>query len=294
MTQQKTPGQRFRQAVLSEKPLQIVGTINAYCARMAKLSGHRAIYLSGAGVANASLGLPDLGMTDLHDVLIDAARITDNVDLPLLVDIDTGWGSTLNIARTIRQMIKASVAAVHIEDQVSEKRCGHRLGKQLVSVDVMKDRIKAAVDARTDPHFVIMARTDAIQGEGINGALDRVAQYIEVGADMLFIEAVTELTHYRLFTQNQPVPVMANITEFGVTPLFTLAQLQSVEVSMVLYPLSAFRAMNQAASNVYQTLRQQGTQREILHSMQTRAALYENLDYEDYEKKMLNLKKMDI
>ncbi len=281
MTAQKTPGQRFRQAVLSSKePLQIVGTINAYCARMAKLAGHRAIYLSGAGVSNASLGLPDLGMTALHDVLIDAARITDNVDLPLLVDIDTGWGSALNIARTVTQMIKAGVAAVHIEDQVSEKRCGHRPGKQLVSAAAMKDRIKAAVDAKTDPHFVIMARTDAIQGEGINGALDRVAQYIEAGADMLFIEAVTELTDYRLFTQNQPVPVMANITEFGVTPLFTLAQLQSVNVSMALYPLSAFRAMNQAASNVYQTLHEKGTQRGILHTMQTREELYQNLGYE--------------
>ena len=285
-TQKSSPGECFRIAVREENPLQIVGTVNAYCAKMAERVGYRALYLSGAGVANASLGLPDLGITNLHDVLCDAQRITDATHLPLLVDIDTGWGSALNIARAIRHMIKAGVAAVHIEDQVAAKRCGHRPGKQIVSRQEMIDRIKAAVDARTDKDFVLMARTDAIQAEGLNAAIDRAACYVEAGADMLFIEAVTELAHYRQFTQTISVPILANITEFGVTPLFTLEELKSVGVAMALYPLSAFRVMNQAAWELYAVLREQGTQKERLPNMQTRKTLYENLDYDDYEKKL--------
>lgn len=286
MTEKITAGKCFKIAVNKEKPLQIVGTINAYCARMAENIGYRALYLSGAGVANASFGLPDLAITSLNDVLEDARRITDTTDLPLLVDIDTGWGSELNIARTIHQMIKAGVAAVHIEDQVSAKRCGHRPGKQLISGPEMVDRIEAAVDARSDDEFVIMARTDAMQSEGLTATIDRAAQYVEAGADMLFIEAVTELAQYQKITHEIRVPVMANITEFGVTPLFTLDELRSAGVSIALYPLSAFRAMNQAASEVYQTLRKDGTQKTLLDKMQTREILYKNLDYYTYEKKI--------
>lgn len=286
MTEKTTPGKRFRNAVSKEKPLQVVGTINAYCARMAERAGYRALYLSGAGVANASLGLPDLGVTSLNDVLEDARRITDSTNLPLLVDIDTGWGSGLNIARTIQQMIKAGVAAVHIEDQVSAKRCGHRSGKELVSAHEMIERIKAATDARCDESFIIMARTDAIQAEGLTGAIDRAVQYVEAGADMLFVEAVTELEQYQKFSREIRVPIMANITEFGLTPLFTLDELRSVGVSIALYPLSAFRAMNQAASEVYKILRKEGTQKNLIDKMQTRDTLYENLDYYAFEEKL--------
>jgi methylisocitrate lyase len=286
MLNQNTPGKRFRIAINKEKPLQVVGVINAYCARMAEHAGYRALYLSGAGVANASLGLPDLGMTSLNDVLEDARRILDITSLPLLVDIDTGWGSALNIARTIAQMNKAGVAAVHIEDQVSAKRCGHRPGKQLVSTAAMTDRIKAAVDAKQDENFIIMARTDAIASEGLTAALDRAQAYVEAGADMLFIEAVTELAHYQKFAHEIPVPMLANMTEFGATPLFTVAELRSVGVSMALYPLSAFRIMNQAAEMLYQTLRNDGTQQTLLDKMQTRETLYEYLNYYAYEKKI--------
>jgi len=286
MPQDNTPGKKFRTAVSKEKPLQVVGTINAYCARMAEHAGYKAIYLSGAGVANASLGLPDLALTSLNDVLEDARRITDVTPLPLLVDIDTGWGSSLNIARTIRQMSKAGVAAVHIEDQSFNKRCGHRPGKQLVSPTEMVDRIKAAVDARTDKHFVIMARTDALQAEGLAASIDRAALYVEAGADMIFMEAVTELEQYKTITQQIHVPVLANITEFGVTPLFTVEELRKVGVSLVLYPLSAFRAMNHAAWQVYETLRLDGTQASLIDQMQTREELYRNLDYHVYEKQL--------
>lgn len=286
MTELSTPGKRFRIAVHKEKPLQIVGTINAYCARMAEHAGYKAIYLSGAGVANASLGLPDLGMTSLNDVLEDARRITDATPLPLLVDIDTGWGSELNVARTIRQMIKAGVGAVHMEDQISAKRCGHRPGKQLISAEKMGDKIRAAVDARTDENFVIMARTDALASEGLEGVMDRAAQYIDAGADMLFIEAVTALEQYQKISHACHVPILANLTEFGLTPLFTLDELREVGVSMALYPLSAFRAMNQAAWELYETLRKQGTQKNLIKKMQTREVLYEHLDYQAYEQKL--------
>jgi len=269
----------LNQALSEEKPLQIIGTINAYTALVAKQCGFRAIYLSGAGVANASYGLPDLGITTLNDVLEDVRRITSVVDLPLLVDIDTGWGSAFNIARTIREMIKAGAAGVHLEDQIQAKRCGHRPGKIIVLNIEMCDRIKVAVDARTDPSFTIMARTDALATEGLSATLDRIYSYIEAGADMIFFEGVRELSQYQALTQNCPVPVLANITEFGETPLFTKEELAIVGVSMVLYPLSAFRAMNAAAKHVYQTIRKNGSQKEILDEMQTREELYKVLDY---------------
>lgn len=284
-----TPGKLFRIAVNKEKPLQIVGAINAYCAIMATRAGFKALYLSGAGVANASYGLPDLGMTNLDNVLEDARRITSVTDLPLLVDIDTGWGSVFNIARTVREMIRAQVGAVHIEDQIVSKRCGHRPNKQIVSVREMCDRIKAAVDAKTDPDFVIMARTDALQVEGMNAAIDRAAQYVEAGADMIFPEAMVELEQYRQFVREVKVPVLANITEFGKTPLFTTEELRSVGVSMALYPLSAFRAMNAAANKLYSTLRKDGTQKNMLANMQTREELYDFLDYYAYENKLDNV-----
>lgn len=284
ISQKESPGKRFRQAVAIEQPLQVVGVINAYTAIMAQHVGYRALYLSGAGVANASYGLPDLGMTNLADVLIDVQRITSVTDLPLLVDIDTGWGHAFNIARTIKQMIKAGVAAIHIEDQVQAKRCGHRPGKALVPIGEMVARIKTAVDARTDADFVIMARTDALAAEGIERALERACAYVEAGADMLFAEAITELEEYRLFVEATKVPVLANITEFGKTPLFTLTELASVGVSIALYPLSAFRAMNAAALLTLQTIRQQGTQKKLLDVMQTREELYEMLNYHSYEK----------
>ncbi len=281
-----TPGARFRTAVALERPLQIVGTVNAYSALLAERAGFRALYLSGAGVANASLGLPDLGITHLEDVLIDARRITGRVDLPLLVDIDTGWGHAFNIARAIRELARAGVAAVHLEDQVAAKRCGHRPGKELVSAGEMADRITAAVDARPDPDFVIMARTDAAANEGLEAAIARAQIYLNAGADMIFAEALTSLEQYREFTAAVPVPVLANITEFGQTPLFTVEELRSAGVAMVLYPLSAFRAMSAAARNVYETLRQDGTQQAEIKSMQTRTELYDVLDYHAYEQKL--------
>ncbi|HEV2577659.1 MAG TPA: methylisocitrate lyase [Acidobacteriaceae bacterium] len=281
-----TAGTRLREAVSAEHPLQIVGAINAYHARMAERTGYRAVYLSGGGVAAGSLGMPDLGISTLDDVLIDVRRITDVCSLPLLVDADTGFGGAFNIARTIRSLTKAGAAGCHIEDQVQAKRCGHRPGKQIVSSDEMVDRIKAAVDARTDPSFVIMARTDALASEGLQAALDRAAACIEAGADMIFPEAVRELDHYRAFGERTRVPILANLTEFGATPLFTLDELRSVNVGLALYPLSAFRAANAAALRVYETIRRDGTQRAAVDTMQTRADLYDFLDYHSYEQKL--------
>ncbi|HEM0317251.1 TPA: methylisocitrate lyase, partial [Legionella pneumophila] len=276
-------GKKLREALMKEKPLQVVGTINAYAALQAKRAGFHAIYLSGAGVANASYGLPDLGITTLNDVLEDVRRIMSAVDLPLLVDIDTGWGGAFSIARTIKEMIKAGAAAVHIEDQVQAKRCGHRPGKALVEKEEMIDRIKAAVDAKTDPDFVIMARTDALANEGLNKALERISAYIEAGADMIFFEGVRKLEEYQALTEQCNVPVLANITEFGVTPLFTLEELKEVGISLALYPLSAFRAMSAAAEKVYDTIRKNGSQKDILEEMQTREELYQVLNYHFYE-----------
>jgi len=279
-------GARFRAAVAQERPLQVVGTINAYSALLAQRSGFRALYLSGAGVANASFGLPDLGMTTLTDVCEDTRRITSVTDLPLLVDADTGFGPAHMIARTTKELIRAGAAAMHLEDQVQAKRCGHRPGKELVSTGEMVDRIKAAVDARIDDKFVIMARTDAHASEGAQAALDRAVAYVAAGADMIFAEALHTLDEYRAFTQAIRVPVLANITEFGKTPLFTVEDLQGVGVGLVLYPLSAFRAMSAAAMNVYQTIRQEGTQVTVTDQMQTRVDLYEVLRYHEYEGKL--------
>ncbi|MCX8019087.1 MAG: methylisocitrate lyase [Chitinophagaceae bacterium] len=285
-----SPGFRFRQAMKKEKPLQVVGAINANHALLAVQSGFRAIYLSGGGVAAGSLGIPDLGITTLDDVLTDVNRITNVTDVPLLVDVDTGFGpSAFNIARTVKSLIKAGAAAIHIEDQVGAKRCGHRPGKELVSTEEMVDRIKAAVDARTDPHFVIGARTDAIANEGLPRAIERALAYKEAGADFIFAEAVTELHQYKTFAQKVKLPILANITEFGLTPLFTVDELRKSGVSIVLYPLSAFRAANKAALNVYQHIRKDGTQKKVIHTMQTRAELYESIGYYDYEKKLDNL-----
>ena len=281
-----TPGERFREAARTEKPLQVIGAINAYTARMAAATGFRALYLSGGGVAANSLGMPDLGISTMEDVLTDVRRITDVVDLPLLVDIDTGWGGAFNIARTIRSMIKAGAGAVHLEDQVGAKRCGHRPGKEVVSSEEMVDRIKAAVDARTDASFVLMARTDALANEGLSAALDRAAAYVEAGADMIFAEAVTELTQYTEFKRRVQVPILANITEFGQSPLFTKAELADAGVDIVLYCCSAYRAMNAAALKVYETIRTEGTQRGVVEDMQTRADLYRFLDYHAYEEKL--------
>jgi methylisocitrate lyase len=281
-----TPGARFRAALAAERPLQIAGTINAYSALLAQRAGFRAIYLSGAGVANASLGLPDLGMTTLDDVLVDARRITSRVDLPLLVDIDTGWGHAFNIARAIRELSRAGVAAVHIEDQVAAKRCGHRPGKELVSADEMCDRIRAAVDAKLDPEFVVMARTDAAANEGVPAAIARAQAYVAAGADAIFAEALMTLEDYRQFTAAVKVPVLANITEFGKTPLFTVEELRQAGIAMALYPLSAFRAMSGAATAVYGALRRDGTQKAMVEKLQTRAELYEVLGYEAYERKL--------
>ena len=286
MTLSASAGTRFREAVAAEQPLQVVGAINAYTARMAEATGYRSLYLSGGGVAANSLGMPDLGISTLEDVLIDVRRITDVSTLPLLVDIDTGWGGAFNIARTIRSMIKAGAGAVHIEDQVSTKRCGHRPGKEVVAVDEMVDRVKAAVDARTDPGFVIMARTDSLAIEGLQAAIDRACAYVEAGADMIFPEAMTELPMYRQFKQAVKVPILANITEFGQTPLFTTAELASVGVDIVLYCCSAYRAMNAAALEVYQTIRAEGTQKNLISRMQTRADLYQYLGYHAYEDKL--------
>jgi methylisocitrate lyase len=279
-------GNRFRLAVAEEKPLQIVGTINAITALLAKKAGFHAIYLSGAGVANASLGLPDLGITTLNDLLEDARRITNVTHIPLLVDIDTGFGGAFNIARTIRQMINADVAAVHMEDQVANKRCGHRPGKQLVKKEEMVDRIKAAVDARTQPDFVIMARSDALATEGLEACIERFQAYVAAGADMLFFEGVQTLEQYAALAKHCKVPILANMTEFGVTPLFTTEELHQSGVDMVLYPLSAFRAMNKAAMHVYETIRKEGTQQSLIQEMQTRNELYDLLNYHSYEAKL--------
>jgi len=283
-------GATFRAAMTEEKPLQCVGAICAYHARMAERSGYKSIYLSGGGVAAGSLGVPDLGISGMDDVLTDVRRITDVCSLPLLVDVDTGFGaSAFNIARTVKSLIKYGAAAMHIEDQVGAKRCGHRPGKELVSTGEMVDRIKAAVDARTDPGFVVMARTDALAVEGLQAAIDRAVACVEAGADAIFPEAMTELAMYRKFAAAVKVPVLANITEFGSTPLFTLDELRSADVSIALYPLSAFRAMNKAALNVYQALRRDGTQKHVIDTMQTRAELYDYLDYHAFEQKLDNL-----
>ena len=276
----------FRSAVKEEHPLQVIGAINAYTARMAEATGFRALYLSGGGVAANSLGMPDLGISTMEDVLIDVRRITEVTTLPLLVDIDTGWGSAFNIARTIRSMQSAGAAAVHIEDQVGAKRCGHRPGKELVPAAEMVDRIKAAVDARTDPDFVIMARTDALAGEGLAAALDRSAAYVAAGADMIFAEAVTDLAMYARFKEAVGVPILANITEFGKTPLYTAKELAAAGVDIVLYCCAAYRAMNAAALKVYHAIRNEGTQSSVLSLMQTRAELYEFLGYQAYEQKL--------
>jgi len=286
MNKQATAGTRFRAALSAETPLQIIGTINAYHALLATQTGYKALYLSGGGVAAGSLGIPDLGISTLEDVLVDVRRITDVTETPLLVDIDTGFGGAFNIARSIKSIIKAGAGAVHIEDQVQAKRCGHRPNKAIVSQAEMVDRIKAAVDAKTDPDFVIMARTDALAVEGLQSAIDRACACVEAGADMIFPEAITELSMYQQFADAVKVPVLANITEFGSTPLFTVDELRSAHVSMVLYPLSAFRAMNQAALNVYQAVRKDGTQANVVSTMQTRAALYEHLNYHAYEQKL--------
>ena len=283
---QQSPGTRFRAALQLEKPLQVAGAINAYTARLAEATGFRAIYLSGGGVAANSLGLPDLGISTMEDVLIDVRRITEATSLPLLVDIDTGWGSAFNIARTIRSMIKAGAAAVHIEDQVGGKRCGHRPGKELVPAAEMVDRIKAAVDARSDPQFVLMARTDALANEGLAAAIERAQAYVAAGADMIFAEAVTELSQYSQFRQAVGVPILANITEFGQTPLFTRDELSEAGVDIVLYCCGAYRAMNAAALKVYEAIRTEGTQKSVLPIMQSRADLYRYLDYHAYEAKL--------
>mgnify|MGYP006115061031 FL=1 len=281
-----SPGVRFRKALEENNPLQVVGAINAYCAMLAEDSGHKAIYLSGGGVANASYGLPDLGITSLNDVIHDVERICNASDLPLLVDIDTGWGGAFNIARTIKSMERAGAAAVHIEDQVSQKRCGHRPNKAIVSQSEMADRVKAAVDARTDSDFVIMARTDALAVEGLDSAIERAVACVEAGADAVFPEAMLELSQYRLFADAVKVPVLANITEFGATPLFNCSELAENGVAMVLYPLSAFRAMSKAALDVYQAIAVNGDQKACIDNMQSRTELYEVLGYHVYEEKL--------
>lgn len=279
-------GKLFRQAVSDNHPLQIVGAVNAYAATLAEKSGHKALYLSGGGVAACSLGRPDLGISTLHDVLEDARRITDISGLPLLVDVDTGWGGAFNIARCVREMTRIGVAAIHIEDQVMQKRCGHRPNKAIVTQAEMVDRVKAAVDAKTDDNFVIMARTDALAVEGLESAMERAAACVEAGADMIFPEAVTSIEMYEKFSQAVSVPILANITEFGSTPLYSKEELAAAGVAMVLYPLSAFRAMSAAALNVYQHILADGHQQNVVDSMQTRADLYEFLGYHDYEQKL--------
>jgi methylisocitrate lyase len=286
---EQSPGLRFRAALRAEKPLQIAGAINAYTARLAEATGFRALYLSGGGVAANSLGIPDLGISTMEDVLTDVRRITDATDLPLLVDIDTGWGGAFNIARTVRSMAKAGAAAVHIEDQVSAKRCGHRPGKELVPASEMADRIKAAVDARGDSQFVIMARTDALASEGLAAAIERAQAYVAAGADMIFAEAVSEAAVYSEFGKAVGVPILANITEFGLTPLFTREELAAAGVDMILYCCAAYRAMNAAALKVYEAIRSGGTQRSVIPLMQTRDELYRYLDYHAYEEKLNDL-----
>ncbi len=293
MSHTSSPGRRLHEALAIETPLQVVGTINAYSALMAERVGFRSIYLSGGGVANASYGLPDLGMTTLNDVLEDVRRITGTTELPLLVDADTGWGNAFMIAKTIRQMIRAGAAGVHIEDQVQAKRCGHRPNKEIVSTAEMADRMKAAADAKTDADFVLMARTDAAAVEGLDGAIERACCYTDAGANMIFAEALTELDQYKKFVDAVDVPVLANITEFGKTPLYTIEELRSAGVSLVLYPLSAFRAMSAAALNVYTTLRHEGTQKSVIDAMQTRTELYEFLDYHEYERRLDQLLNAD-
>lgn len=282
-----SPGARFRQAIKEESPLQVIGAINANHALLAQRAGFRAIYLSGGGVAAGSLGLPDLGISNLDDVLTDVRRITDVCDLPLLVDVDTGFGaSAFNVARTVKSMIKLGAAAIHIEDQVGAKRCGHRPNKEIVTKQEMVDRIKAAVDARTEEQFVIMARTDALAVEGLEAAMDRAVACVEAGADMIFPEAMTELAMYKQFAAVVQVPILANITEFGATPLFTLDELRGADVGIALYPLSAFRAMNKAAENVYLAVRRDGTQKNVVDTMQTRMELYDRIGYHEYEQKL--------
>ncbi len=281
-----SPGARFRAAVAAEKPLQVIGAINAYHAKLAEAVGYKALYISGGGVAAGSLGLPDLGITTLDDVLTDLRRVTDATGLPVLVDIDTGFGGAFNIARAVKAMIKSGAGAAHIEDQVQAKRCGHRPGKAIVSLAEMVDRVKAAVDAKTDPDFVIMARTDALAVEGLQAAIDRACACVEAGADMVFPEAMTELAMYKQFATAVKVPVLANITEFGSTPLFTVEELAGAGVSLALYPLSAFRAMNQAALKVYEAIRRDGTQKNVVGLMQSRMELYDYLGYHAYEQKL--------
>jgi methylisocitrate lyase len=281
-----SPGAKLRQAIADENPLQIVGTINAYTAMMAEKVGHKALYLSGAGVANASFGLPDLGMTSLNDVCEDIRRITAATDLPLLVDADTGWGGAFNIARTVQEMTRAGAAGMHIEDQVAQKRCGHRPNKEIVTQEEMVDRVKAAVDARIDDQFLIMARTDALQQQGLEAAIERAQACVDAGADAIFAEAVHTLDQYKAFTEALNVPVLANITEFGATPLFNKQELADVGVEIVLYPLSAFRAMNKAALNVYNSILENGDQKAVIDDMQTRAELYDFLNYHDFEEKL--------
>jgi len=288
-----TPGLLFKKAIEAERPLQVIGAINAYHAKLAEKTGYKAIYLSGGGVAAGSLGVPDLGISTLEDVLIDIRRITDSTSLPLLVDVDTGFGGAFNIARTIRSVEKSGAAAVHIEDQIQAKRCGHRPNKSIVSQNEMVDRIKSAVDAKNDENFVIMARTDALAVEGLQSAIDRACACVEAGADMIFPEAINDLDTYKKFTKSLDVPVLANITEFGATPLFSLDELNSVGIAIALYPLSAFRAMNKAALNIYKGLREEGTQKNLVEQMQTREELYEFLDYHEYEKKLDQLFKKE-
>ncbi|GBH24013.1 methylisocitrate lyase [Burkholderia vietnamiensis] len=285
-THLQSAGAKFRAAVAAEQPLQVVGAITAYAAKMAQAVGFKAVYLSGGGVAANSLGIPDLGISTMEDVLIDANRITNATDLPLLVDIDTGWGGAFNIARTVRSFIKAGVAAVHLEDQVGQKRCGHRPGKEVVPRGEMVDRVKAAVDARTDDQFVIMARTDAAAAEGIDAAIERAVAYVEAGADMIFPEAMKTLDDYRRFKAAVKVPILANLTEFGSTPLFTPDELREANVDIALYCCGAYRAMNKAALNFYETLRRDGTQKAAVPTMQTRAELYDFLGYHEYEQKL--------
>jgi methylisocitrate lyase len=287
MSQSSSAGARFRAAMAAESPLQVVGTINANHALLATRAGFKAIYLSGGGVAAGSLGVPDLGITGLEDVLIDVRRITDVCDTPLLVDVDTGFGSSFfNVARTVKSMIKAGAAAIHIEDQVGAKRCGHRPNKEIVSKGEMIDRVRAAVDARTDDQFVIMARTDALAVEGLDSAIERAVACVEAGADMIFPEAITDLEMYKQFAAAVKVPILANITEFGATPLFTVDELRGADVGLVLYPLSAFRAMNKAAENVYTALRRDGTQQAVVDTMQTRMELYDAINYHSFEQKL--------
>ena len=289
MNAKVSQGKKLKQAISENTPLQIVGTVNAYSSLLAEKKGHKAIYLSGGGVAASSMGLPDLGITTLQDVLIDVERITSVCELPLLVDADTGWGGAFNISRMVKSMISSGAAGIHIEDQVEQKRCGHRPNKELVSSEEMQNRIKAAVDAKTDPHFMVMARTDAIANEGLDSALGRAGSYVEAGADAIFAEAVTEIEDYKKFSENLKVPILANITEFGKTPLFTKEDLGEAGVDMILYPLSAFRAMSKAAEGIYSEILEKGTQQNLIDRMQTREELYEVLDYHTFEKKLDDL-----